>query len=125
MPDVSAEGGQEEADARKRSAAESCGLASTGPSSGEEREQERHGEVHDAVGGCADDTGDLMTPLQRPVAGIVFLKDAVIHGEACVCELDCNQDVELSLPQIGSCNIAEPARTQALFVLDSHNLESA
>lgn len=82
MPDVSAEGGQEEADARKRSAAESCGLASTGPSSGEEREQERHGEVHDAVGGCADDTGDLMTPLQRPVAGIVFLKDAVIHGEA-------------------------------------------
>lgn len=86
MPDVSAEGGQEEAEACKRSAAKSCGLASTGPSSSEQREQERHGEIHDAVGCCADDTGDFLTALQGPVAGIVFLEDAVIHGEACVCE---------------------------------------
>lgn len=125
MPDVSAEGGQEEADACKRSARKSCGLASTGPSSGEQREEERHGEVHDAVGGCADDTGDFMAPLQRPVAGIVFLEDAVTHGEAYVCEQNYNQDVGLSLPQIGSCNIAEPTRTQALFLFDSHRLESA
>ena len=86
MPDVSAEGGQEKADACKRSAAKSCGLASTSPSSGEQREQERHGEVHDAVGGCANDSSDFATSLHRPVAGIVFLEDAVTHGEACVCE---------------------------------------
>src|SRR5277367_2586100 len=64
-----------------------------------------------------------MTPLQRPVAGIVFLEDAVTHGEACVCEQNCSQDVGFSLPQIGSCNIAEPTRTQALFLFDSHCLE--
>ena len=66
-----------------------------------------------------------MTPLQRPVAGIVLLEDAVIHGEACVRQQNCNQDVRLSLPQIGSCNIAEPTRTQTLFLFDSHGLESA
>ena len=66
-----------------------------------------------------------MTPLQRPVAGIVFLEDTIVHGKACLCEWDCSQDVGLGLPQIGSCNIAEPTRTQALFLFDSHSLESA
>ena len=86
MPNVSAEGGQEEANACKRRAAKSCGLAPMGPFSSEQSEQERHGEVHDAVGGCADDTGHFMIPLQRPVAGVIFLEDAISHGEACVCE---------------------------------------
>ena len=66
-----------------------------------------------------------MAPLQRPVAGIIFLKDAVIHDKACLREYNCNQDVVLSLPQIGSCNIAEPTRTQPLFLFDSHSHGSA
>ena len=58
--------------------------------SGEQREYERHGEIHDAVGGCTNDTGDFTAPLQRPVVGIVFLKDTVTRGGACMCDLDCN-----------------------------------
>lgn len=86
MPDVGAEGGQKEADACKRRAAESCGLASMSPFSGEKREQERHGEVHDTVGGRADDTGDLRTPFQRPIARVVLLEDSISHGEAWGCK---------------------------------------
>lgn len=67
----------------------------------------------------------MWTPLQRPVAGIVLLEDSICHGETCVCELNCNEDVGLILPQIGSCNIAEPRRTQTLFLVDSTCLESA
>ena len=63
MPHICAEGGQEEADACKRRATKSRDLASVGPSSGEQREQERHGEVHDAVGSCANDSSDILTPL--------------------------------------------------------------
>ena len=135
MPDVSAEGGQEEADAGKGSAAKSCSLASMGQSFGEQREEKRHGKIHDAVGGCADDTGDFTIALQCPVVGIVFLEDAIIHGEACVCEKkkkkkkkkkkNGNQHIGFGLPQIGSCDIAAPTRTRALFLFDSDCLESA
>lgn len=125
MPDMSAEGGQEEAHACKCRTAKSGGLAFMRPFSGEQREQKRHGEVHDTVGGCADDTGNFLVSLQGPVVGIVFLEDAVVHGETCVCKWNCIHDEGLDLPQIGSCNIADPTRTQALFLLDSHCLESA
>ena len=40
-------------------------------------------------------------------------------------EYNYNHGERLSLPQIGNCNIAEPTRTQTLFLFDSHSLESA
>ena len=86
MPDLSAEGGQDEADACKRSATKSCRLASAGPSSGKKREQEGHRKVYDAVKGGANDTSNSTTPLQRPIIRIIFLEDTIAHGEACVCK---------------------------------------
>lgn len=81
-----AERGQEKAEARERRAAQSGDLPSVGPFPREEREEEGHGEVHDAVGGGADNTGHLGTAVQGPVGGIVLLEDAVCHGEAWGCK---------------------------------------
>jgi hypothetical protein len=51
------------------------------------------------------------------------LENTVTHGKACsVSRSVLNHG--LSLPQMGSCNIALPTRTQAIFLFDSHCLES-
>jgi len=71
---------------KARSSGHSCDLAFTCISFGEQREEKRHGEVHDSVGGCAHNTGDFTVPFQRPVARILFLQDVITHGEACMCE---------------------------------------
>jgi hypothetical protein len=79
----SAEGGQEEL---TLVSAARCDLAFTCISFGELSEEKRDGEVHDSVGGCACNTNDSTVPFQRPVARVVFLQDAITHGEACMCE---------------------------------------
>ena len=84
MPDIGAEGREDKAEAHQRSTAKSCGLASTGPPPSKQRKEKWHGEVHDAVGGSANDAGNARISLQRPVILVVFLEDAIAHGKACV-----------------------------------------
>lgn len=51
------------------------------PALGEEEEKQGHGEIHDAVGGGADDAGYGYVSLECPVCRVVFLEDSVVHGE--------------------------------------------
>ena len=82
MPDIGAERGQNEADTHQHRPAQSRSLAFPGPAASEEGEEEWHREVHDAVGGRANDTGNRPISLERPIIVIVLLEDAVAHGEA-------------------------------------------
>lgn len=125
VPDMSAEGRQDEAHTRQRSAAKSCCLTLAGPSSTESREQERHGKVHDTVRGRSNDTCKLTVAFESPLAEKVFLEDAIAHGESCQRKDRCSQYARNGLPHIGSCSIADPTRTQDLFLLDSPSLVSS
>lgn len=60
VPDVPAQRGQQEADAGEKGAAQGGGLAVAGPALGEGGEEQGHGEVHDAVEGGADDSGEAL-----------------------------------------------------------------
>lgn len=52
------------------------------PVLGEQGEQERHGQVHDSIGGRANDTGHVSAALQGPVTGEVFLENTIAHRKA-------------------------------------------
>ena len=81
MPDISAVGGGQEADAGEHQPAESDCSAVAGPSATEGCEEEGHGKVHDAVLGRSDDTNGVAGTVECPVLFVVLLEDAIGHGE--------------------------------------------
>lgn len=93
MADGRAVRGQQEADTGNHGSAKSCELAAMSPSSGEQRKEKRHGQVHDPVGGCADDTSRAAVSLEGPVFGVVFLEYTVAHCKACQGVSRCNSDI--------------------------------
>lgn len=83
VPDVLAEGRQQEADARQGGSAQRGRLAPPSPASRKGGEQKGHGEIHHAVKCRSDYTCEALVALECPVAREVLLEDAVAHGEAC------------------------------------------
>lgn len=83
MPDVGAVRRHEEADACKNRPANGCSLPPTGPAYAKQSKEKRHGDVHDPVGSCTNDTSGIPIALQRPVVMVVLLEYAVRHGKVC------------------------------------------
>lgn len=81
VPDVGAVGRDKEADACEDRAADGSCLTEAGPSFRKEGEQKGHREIHHTVGCGADDTGCLLVSVERPVARVVLLEDAITHGK--------------------------------------------
>lgn len=118
MPDLGAERRQEEAQASQQGAAKSGYLTFLGPSFREECEQKGHGEVHDAIEGRANDTGDFTTSVQRPIARIVFLKDPIAHGEACAYMSDIAAKMQiLAYPILGAVVLRSLQAPKSFFSL--------
>lgn len=86
MPYMRTERRQKKAYARQYNPAERRGLPSASPSPSEQRKEEWHRDIHNAIGSRANDTSNAVTTFERPIFGIVLLKDAIIHGEAYQCE---------------------------------------
>ena len=100
------------------------------PSSGEQREEKRHGQVHDPVGGGADYTSGAAVSLEGPVLGVVFLEYTVAHCKACQSVSRDAIQAEtcitwMDVPQMGSWRIPEPIRTSSLALFDSSTSRSS
>lgn len=81
LPDTPAERGQNKRAAHEHRTAEGSTSTPAGPALGKCQEEERHGEIDDAVESCTNHTSELLAALQSPVLGEIFLEDAVAHRE--------------------------------------------
>lgn len=82
MPHMGAERRENEPEECYDKASKLCFDPVMSPVAGEYGKQERHGNIHDSVGGSADCASDGEIAIESPVACPVFFKNTVTQIEA-------------------------------------------
>jgi hypothetical protein len=81
MPDISAEGADEEARAGDDDAREGGHATVLCPSTHEYGKEYGHRQIHYAVVGRTDYADRILAPFESPMLNIVFLEDTICHCE--------------------------------------------